>query len=143
MGKTNDVNVVVINGRLVRNSEIRYATNGHAITKFSIACNKKYGDKESVHYFNVNLWGKLGEVLEKYLVKGQLVTVSGSLEQHRWKDNNDNTRTMVVINATSVQLMGGKPTNSQNMAIEDPWHEDQNNENLGNGVGNDEDDIPF
>lgn len=106
-----DINCVVINGRLVRDSELSYTNSGTAICKFSIASNgrKKVGDsyQDEAHFFDVTVWAKRGEALHQYLLKGVAVSCSGHLKQERWEKDGQK-RSKVSIEATNIQLLGGK-----------------------------------
>jgi len=119
-----DINSVTIIGRLTRNAELKYTTTGTAICNFSVALNKRYGSgdqkKESVHFFNIVLWGKAGEALSQYLTKGKQVGITGELDQQRWeKDGQQHSQ--VKITAKTVQFLSnpknesgaGKSTYSQ------------------------------
>ena len=58
-------NVVAINGRLVREAELKYASSGTAILKFSIAVNRvKKGDKweDEAYFFDCTFFGKMARV---------------------------------------------------------------------------------
>lgn len=105
-----DINCVVVTGRLVRDAELKMTNGGMAITSFSIAVNRsvKTGDewKDEAQFFDVTLFGKQGEVLHPYLVKGASICVDGELKQDRWeKDGKTNSKISIVGN--SVKLMGG------------------------------------
>jgi len=107
---TNDVNVVVLVGRLTRDAELRYTNSGLAVCRFSLAVNrrKRSGDSWEIepNFFDVVLWGKQGEAVQRYLEKGKQVSVSGELRQNRWEQNGQN-RSRVEIIATTLQLLGG------------------------------------
>ena len=104
-----DVNHVVLIGRLTRDSELRYTQNGTPIVKFSIAVNrrKKTGEEwvEEVSFFDVVFWGKMGESINQYLVKGKQVAVTGELRQNRWEQDGQ-PRSKVEIVANNLQLLG-------------------------------------
>lgn len=106
-----DINHVILIGRLTRDAELKYTSGGAAICKFAIAVNKKRknGDEwvEEANFFNIVLWGRLGETLNQYLVKGKQVAVEGELDQNRWTDTEGNNHSTVNINASNVQLLGG------------------------------------
>lgn len=72
-----NINSVVLGGRLVRNAELRYTGNGLAICTFSIAVNRrrKSGDEwvDEVSFFDVTLFGRYGEALQKSLLKGKMI----------------------------------------------------------------------
>jgi single-strand DNA-binding protein len=107
-----DLNHVTLIGRLTRDAELKYTSGGQAVCKFSIAVNrrKKNGDQweDEANFFDVVVWGRQGESLNQYLVKGKMVGVSGELRQDRWQQDGQN-RSKVEIVADYVQLLGGNP----------------------------------
>jgi len=107
-----DINHVVLVGRLTRDAELKYTAGGQAVCKFSVAVNrrKKNGDQweDEANYFDVVLWGRQGESLNQYLVKGKSVGVEGELRQDRWQQDGQN-RSKVEIVANNIQLLGGSP----------------------------------
>lgn len=117
-----DINKVMIVGRLTRDSELSYTNSGYALCKFSIAVNrrKKEGGQwiDEANYFDCNLWGKRGESIKNYLLKGTQVGIDGQLKQERWTKDGQ-TRSKVSIDVGNVQLLGSKqnaqqPNNQQN-----------------------------
>ncbi len=111
----NDINSVALVGRLVRDAELKYTNSGTAVCKFAIAVNRsrKSGDgwEEEAHFFDIVLWGRQGEAIQKYLGKGKQVAVQGELRQSRWEQNGQ-TRSRVEVHAQNVQLLGGSPGSS-------------------------------
>ena len=106
-----DINTVVLVGRLVRDSELSYSQSGYAFLKFSVAVNrsKKQGDSyvDDPSFFDVVLFGKMGEAIVNYMTKGKQVCVGGSLKQDRWEEQDGSKRSKVHIEADTVQLLGG------------------------------------
>ena len=104
-----DINHVVLVGRLTRNAELKYTTNGAAVSKFSIAINqrRKKDDQwvDEAHFFDIVLWGTSAESINQYLVKGKQVGVEGPLRQNRWEQDGQ-ARSKVEIFATNVMLLG-------------------------------------
>jgi len=107
----NDINQVILVGRLTREAELKYTQGGTAICKFSIAVNRsrKNGEEwtEEAHFFDVVLWGRQGEAIHQYLSKGKQVAVAGELRQNRWQTDDGQNRSKVEIHALNVQLLGG------------------------------------
>ena len=105
-----DLNHVALIGRLTRDAELKYTAGGQAVCKFSIAVNrrKKVGDnwEDEANFFDIVLWGKQGESLQSYLVKGKMVGIDGELRQDRWQQDGQN-RSKVEIIANYIQLLGG------------------------------------
>ena len=107
-----DINHVVLIGRLTRDAELKSIASGQAVTKFSIAVNrrKKNGDQweDEPNFFDIVVWGRQGESLHQYLVKGKAVCVDGELRQDRWQQDGQ-SRTKIEIVANYIQLLGGNP----------------------------------
>jgi single-strand DNA-binding protein len=105
-----DLNHVVLIGRLTRDAELKYTASGQAVCKFSIAVNRrrKNGDQweDEANFFDIVLWGRQGESLNQYLVKGKMIGVEGELRQDRWQQDGQN-RSKVEIVANNIQLISG------------------------------------
>ena len=121
-----DVNHVILIGRLTRDAELKYTAGGVACCKFSIAVNKSRKQGESwikeTSFFDVVLWGKQGESVNQYLVKGKQVAVEGELHQNRWEKNGQNF-SKVDINAHNVQLLGGGTTGQESAPTQAPAYQ--------------------
>ncbi|MCE1195312.1 single-stranded DNA-binding protein [bacterium] len=104
-----DINVVVLVGRLTRDSELKYTKSGMPIARFSLAVNRsrKQGEEwvDETSFFDIDFWGKGAEAVNRYLIKGQQVGVEGELRQDRWEQDGQ-SRSKVVVNATNVRLLG-------------------------------------
>ena len=105
---SNDLNSVIIIGRLCKDAELKYTQGGTALCNFSIANNRKFGEKENVSYFDCTLWGKGAEGLSPYLLKGKKIAVEGRLEQQRWDDKDGGKRSKVSITVDQVQFLDAK-----------------------------------
>jgi len=104
-----DVNTVVLVGRLTRDSELKYTASGSALCNFSIAVNRrvKKGEQwlDEASFFDLTLWDKQAENLNKYLVKGTQVAIQGELRQDRWeKDGQKFNKVQVFV--SNLQLLG-------------------------------------
>ncbi len=105
------VNRVIEIGNLTRDMELKYTPGGMAIGSFTIAVNRKVKkDQEwvdEVNYFDVSLFGKQAQSLQRFLVKGKQIGVDGFLKQDRWeKDGQKFSKVSIVAN--DIQLLGGK-----------------------------------
>jgi len=131
-----DLSIAVLVGRLTRDAELKYTNSGQAVCHFSIATGsrKKKGDQwvDEASFWDVDLWGKQGESINQYLVKGKLVAVEGTMRQDRWEQDGQ-TRMKVIISANTVQLLGsnsggsssgapsGSPSGAQSGSQEVPY----------------------
>ncbi len=105
----NYVNIVVVQGGVVKDPELVYNSDGLGCSKFSIATSSigyKNGEKnQDVNYFDIVSWGKLAEICSTYLKKGRRVIVSGKLRQSRWKSDDGKSRSRVQIIAQDVKFL--------------------------------------
>ena len=127
-----DINHVVLVGRLTRDAELKYTASGQAVCKFSVAVNrrKKNGDQweDEANYFDIVLWGRQGESLNQYLLKGKAVGVDGELRQDRWQQDGQN-RSKVEIVANNIQLLGGNPGGGS----QGSWNQGSSNQGSNQG----------
>lgn len=108
------LNKVQLIGRLGKDPEIRRLPSGDAVANFSIATSEKYKDKTSGEYVeqtewhNISAFGKLAEIMEKYLTKGKEVYIEGSIKNQKWTDANGVDKYKTVIRAETMLMLGGK-----------------------------------
>lgn len=96
---------ITVVGHLGRDPESR-EVGGTTVTSFSIAHNRKVKGEDHTDWFNVDAWGKLGELCERYLAKGRVVAVSGQLQPREY-EKDGNTRMALDIRAADIHFMGG------------------------------------
>jgi single-strand DNA-binding protein len=80
--------------------------NGDALCNFSVADGQ--GKDKPTIWWNCSLYGKRGESLSQYLVKGQAVTVSGTVSEREWTDKEGNKRKSMDVRVGDVALQGGR-----------------------------------
>src|SRR5215475_10370465 len=84
------VNKVILIGHLGRDAETAYTSSQTAVTKFSVATNRRWKDqqtgewKEETNWTNVVMWR--GENVAPYLTKGKQVYVEGRLQTRSYDD---------------------------------------------------------
>lgn len=130
-------------GRLGNDPDMKYTADGRAIANISIACSESWKDKdgnkqERTEWVRGSAFGKLAEIMGKYLRKGSLVYISGKLNTRKWQDNDGNDRYTTEIIINEMKMLGGKQKKD---GSSEPKPEPQAN---GAAASNDfEDDIPF
>ena len=107
------LNRVELIGRLGKEPEVRSLPSGKKVTSFSLAVDRSWrtagGEKkEATDWFNVESWGKLGEICQKYLHKGRLVFVAGRLQTDRYEHEGE-TRYFTKVVAQQMQMLERKP----------------------------------
>jgi len=105
------VNKVILVGRLGRDPETRYTGAGQAVCNFTLATDESYRDRtgnrqKRTEWHRIVLWGKLAEIAQQYLKKGQLVYIEGRIQSRQWEDKNSGQkRTTVEIVANSMKML--------------------------------------
>ena len=106
------VNKVILIGHLGREAETKFTPAGVAVTKFSVATNRRWKDqqtgewKEETDWANVVLWRQ--ENLANYLTKGKQVYVEGRLQTRSWDDKDGKKQYITEVVADDVILLGGR-----------------------------------
>jgi single-strand DNA-binding protein len=104
----NNLNSVLVEGILTKDSAYRVTAKGTAVCNFSIASNRFYkqdsGFEKEVSYFDVEAWTKLAEACRDKGRKGRGVRVVGRLKQDRWNGTDGKTHSKIVIVAEHVEF---------------------------------------
>jgi single-strand DNA-binding protein len=98
---------ISIVGNLVKAPEQVQFSTGHVKTNLQVAVNnppQQGKEKGTADFYQVELWGKLGDLACKYLGKGNQVAVSGRFQLDRWQDREGKERMTPVIRATQLAL---------------------------------------
>lgn len=108
----NDLNKAFICGRLGQDPEVRYTRGNTAVATLSVATQKTFkrnNEKvEKAEWHRVVAWGKLAEICDSYMNKGDRVLVEGEIETQKWTDNNGQDRYTTQIKAVSIQNLTPK-----------------------------------
>jgi single-strand DNA-binding protein len=80
----NQVQLLMYEGFLAGDPELRYTPAGKAVTNFRMGSNRQYKNSEGeivkeTTWLKVTVWGKLGEIVNQYCGKGSHVIVEGIL----------------------------------------------------------------
>lgn len=107
------LNLTTVVGNLTRDAELRYTPNGAAVTRFSVAVNERFrdrqgADQERTHFVDVNVWRDLAEATGE-LAKGDPVFVQGRLVNDSWTDREGNRRFTTRIEGSRVEFLTRGP----------------------------------
>ena len=101
------MNKVFLIGNLTRDPELRTTASSKSVCSFSIAVNRAFSNQQGekvTDFFNIIVWGKLGENCAKYLSKGRKVAVMGEI-QNRSYEKDGVKRTVTEIIASDVEFV--------------------------------------
>jgi single-strand DNA-binding protein len=144
----------IIKGNLGKDPETKHFDSGSSVCNFSVAVSDSYlnktGEKvERTEWYNVVVWGKLAEISEKYLAKGDGVLIEGRMQTRSYEDNNGEKKYVTELNASEINMLGGnrdqdsgQKTNEHSVTRHDA-NVSKNDGNVSFGQEPPEDDLPF
>jgi single-strand DNA-binding protein len=94
---------IVIAGKIGGDAVTRSTQSGDKVTSFNVAVDVRDGREKSTNWWRVSMWGKRGESLAQYLLKGASVTVSGDFSLGEYEG-----KPQLNIRANDVALQGGR-----------------------------------
>lgn len=145
------LNRIILIGRLTRDPELKYTTNGTAVATFSLAVNRKF-NREETDFIDIVAWRGLAENAANYLSKGRLAAVEGRLQIRSYENKEGQKRKATEVVADDIRFLdrgtgsAAGATSSSARRETDPW-EDLGKEvrlediDIVDNSGNDE--IPF
>ncbi|MBK4736010.1 single-stranded DNA-binding protein [Noviherbaspirillum pedocola] len=113
------VNKVTLIGYLGRDPDTRAMTSGDTATNIALATTDTWKDKatgekrEQTEWHRVAFYGKLAEIADKYLRKGSLVYIEGSLRTRKYTDKDGVEKYVVEIRADDMRMLGARNTGGQ------------------------------
>lgn len=101
------LNKVMIIGNLGADPEMKYMSDGTALTSFRVAVSRNFtgadGERrEETEWVPVVAWKKLAELCSQYLQKGRKVYVEGRLRTRSWETPEGQKRYMTEVVASDV-----------------------------------------
>jgi single-strand DNA-binding protein len=107
------VNKAILVGRLGRDPESRYTSGGQSVCNFTMATDESYKSKSGerqkhTEWHRIVLWGKLAEIAQQYLKKGQMVYIEGRIQTREWNDKSGNKKVTTEIVGTTMKMLGSR-----------------------------------
>lgn len=105
-----NLNKVFLIGRMAADPEARTTTSGQTVVSLRVATNRIWNNRntnerqEQVEFHSIVAWSRLGEIAQKYLLKGQLVFIEGRLQTRSWQGADGVKRYRTEIVAENLQL---------------------------------------
>jgi single-strand DNA-binding protein len=112
-------NKVQLIGNLGQAPAIKTTESGKKLAQFSVATNESYqnaqGEKVTeTQWHQVVAWGKLADIVEKYLIKGKEVAIEGKLVNRNYTDKQGVKHYATEVVASDLLMLGtNKPTEKE------------------------------
>ena len=110
-------NKVQLIGNVGNVPEITNLENGKKVAKFSIATNESYKDSKGekvtdTQWHTIVAWGKIAEIVEKYVCKGKEVALEGKLTSRSYETKEKEKRYVAEVVVDEILLLGIKGDNA-------------------------------
>jgi single-strand DNA-binding protein len=106
-------NKVQLIGNLGNAPEVKNTETGKKMARFSVATNESYknakGEKVTeTQWHNLVAWGKVADIVEKYVQKGTEVAIEGKLVNRNYTDALGNKKYITEVVVSELLLLGAK-----------------------------------
>jgi len=110
-------NKVQLIGNVGNEPEITNLESGKKVAKFSIATNESYKDSKgekvtNTQWHNIVAWGKIAEIIEKYVGKGKEIALEGKLTSRSYETKEGEKRYVTEVVVDEILLLGIKGDNA-------------------------------
>ena len=114
------LNKVILIGNVGKDPETRKFADT-MVCNLTLATTEKFKDKDgnlkdATEWHNLQIWGKLGEIAEKYVKKGSQIYVEGKIKQRAYETEKGQKKYITEIIVNELKLLGKKDTTSANSA---------------------------
>ena len=109
------INKVILVGRVGADPDIHTFESGKKTAKLRLATTERTYNKETqqateyTEWHSVVAWGTLADVIDKWVKKGALLYIEGSLRTREYNKGNEKRYTIEIV-ADEMKMLGGKPT---------------------------------
>jgi len=135
-------------GIVAKDCEQRQLPSGQTVLHVTVANHIGFGDRQKTLWISCTVWGKQAGQMQKYLIKGEQVFVSGELSQSQYRAQDGTDRTSLELSVKSIDLVGRKneprqePPSNTNSSSQPSFFHDVNAE-YDSKIPFPDDDIPF
>jgi len=107
------LNKAILIGNLGQDPEIRTTGSGQRVGQFSLATTRTWNDQsgqkqEKTEWHRVVVWGRLVDVVERYVKKGDRLYVEGEIQYRQYEDKEGVTKYTTEINLREMIMLGGR-----------------------------------
>jgi len=111
------LNRVMLIGTVGSDPEVRTTAAGAKVAKLSLATNRKWQDRsgwdqETTEWHRLTFFGKLADIVEQWVRKGDRIFVEGRIEYSRAQDAQGGTRYWTDIVVENLLMLGGRAASS-------------------------------
>ena len=110
------INNTTLAGRLTKDSDLRYTSDGTAVGTFTLAVNRQFtnqaGEREA-DFINCVIWRKNAENFANFTRKGSLVGITGRIQTRNYENKEGQRVYVTEVVADNFTLLEPKQTTEQ------------------------------
>ncbi len=152
------LNKVMLIGNVGNDPEVRATSSGSRVAKLSLATNRSFQDRsgqqqDKTEWHRLTVFGRLVDVMEQWVKKGDRLYVEGRLEYSQSKDDSGNVRYWTDIIVSEMVMLGsGGASGGGGQSSGGGWQDSGANQGAPSGGGpggggparsEPDDDLPF
>jgi len=145
------LNKVMIIGNVGSEPEIRMTPSGSKVAKLSVATNRVYQDRtgqqqERTDWHRLTFFGKLADIVEQWVKKGDRLFVEGRIEYSQTQDDQGGTRYWTDIVVNDMVMLGsgtGAPSEGGMRSGPPTGAPDTTGGSGSSPISDPDDDLPF
>lgn len=108
------LNKVMLIGNVGSEPEVRMTPSGAKVAKVSLATNRVYQDRtgqqqERTDWHRLTFFGKLSDIVEQWVKKGDRLFVEGRIEYSQTQDDQGGTRYWTDVVVNDMVMLGAGP----------------------------------
>ena len=113
------INIVVLQGRLTADPEVRTTNSGKQVVSFTLAVDKKFSKNNESDFIPVVAWDKNATFISRYFKKGSQIALEGTITSRTYEDKNGKKQTRIEVEASHASFCGSKSESQQTAPSED------------------------
>mgnify|MGYP003085036928 CR=1 FL=1 len=141
------MNKVILIGRLATDPESRTTQSGISQCQFRLAVQRRFANQQGVReadFFPIICWRQTADFCSRYLSKGRMVAVEGSIQTRSYDAQDGSKRFITEVIADNVEFVGSREDGSRPRTDNPPPPPEPTNANPSGGFTEvDDDELPF
>lgn len=145
------MNKVILSGRFTRDPEQRMMSNQTEFSRFSLACQSSYVNKDGerdTEFINCVAFGRIAETINRYCKKGAMIVAQGRIKNNSYDAQDGTKRYTTDVVIENFEFTGGAQNKNgqvqvQNTSVSQPAPVSDPYADFGNEVTISADDLPF
>lgn len=108
------LNNVVLIGRLTKDPDLKFNSEGLGIANFTLAVDRTFSKKDEADFINIVAFKKTAENVANYLKKGSMCAVEGRIQTRNYENKEGNRVYVTEVIANNVRFLDSKKSETKN-----------------------------